>query len=63
LNEFNGKNSCQEFLAWTLLQAVLDLKNRMGDEKWNFGYLAKVRHTHSPFSDTPLGKWYEVVAE
>jgi hypothetical protein len=63
LNEFEGKNSCQEFIVYTLAEAVGDLEKRLGDSTtWQYKNLMTTRFLHQPFSEIPyLRDSYEVI--
>ena len=49
-------------LAYTLLRAIEDLTERLGEydiAMWKLGNLNKVKYVH-PFGETPLAQHFEV---
>jgi acyl-homoserine lactone acylase PvdQ len=65
VTELKGKNSCQEFMAYTLSRAFDDMVAHMGSPvgtnaaNWTLTNLTRVRFTHAPFSNSPLFVFYE----
>ena len=62
LEDLNLGNTCQEMLAYTLLRAIEDLTERLGEydiAMWKLGNLNKVKYVH-PFGETPLAQHFEV---
>lgn len=55
--ELGEKNSCQEFLAYTLEKALKDMKSKLGEYKggnWKLGYTQTTRYSHSPLTEVPI---------
>ena len=61
LTSFLSPNTCQEFMAFTLDQALLNLEKRFGPFQthgWQYQSLVTMKYRHKPFGQIPVLNYF-----